>query len=106
MKVHGSAFQAHKCLVSEGSRLPIPHNCPSFWAALIIKCWEHEPSERPTFDQILEILEEFPDRSFDSIASAHEYNSSHINSDGAVGDDVPSMGVKSANNSPFVLASQ
>mmetsp|Transcript_19105 Transcript_19105/g.34762 ORF Transcript_19105/g.34762 Transcript_19105/m.34762 type:complete len:891 (-) Transcript_19105:3049-5721(-) len=35
----------------------IPSTCPEKMKALISQCWQHEPSRRPNFEQILDVLE-------------------------------------------------
>ncbi|XP_074645915.1 mitogen-activated protein kinase kinase kinase 10-like [Tubulanus polymorphus] len=44
--------------------LPIPSTCPAAFARLLDSCWHPEPHERPTFREILEILEEIAVSSF------------------------------------------
>jgi len=38
-------------------RPTIPDTVPESWNALIQLCWQNEPSERPTFERILQILD-------------------------------------------------
>jgi len=55
--------------VKNGMRPPIPSDCPTRYAALVNRCWAQEPSERPTFKDIVflllqikkELRENFPD---------------------------------------------
>lgn len=41
-----------------GKRVQIPPNLPSFVRSLISKCWAHDAEQRPSFEQIYQILEE------------------------------------------------
>jgi len=38
-----------------------PENCSDDFYELMRNCWRFEPSERPTFKEIIEILAEFSD---------------------------------------------
>jgi serine/threonine protein kinase len=40
-----------------GLRPKIPSSCPPFFAELMTKCWDADPSKRPTFAQVIEQLE-------------------------------------------------
>eukprot|EP01117_Protostelium_nocturnum_P008397 TRINITY_DN29_c0_g1_i1.p1 TRINITY_DN29_c0_g1~~TRINITY_DN29_c0_g1_i1.p1 ORF type:complete len:687 (-),score=240.71 TRINITY_DN29_c0_g1_i1:43-2103(-) len=42
--------------VIEGKRLEKPADCPEEIYALMLKCWNENPNERPTFDQIFKEL--------------------------------------------------
>ncbi|CAM6024420.1 unnamed protein product [Sphagnum balticum] len=44
--------QSFKDSVREGKRPRIPHNCPSRLSALIQRCWDGNPHERPNFNHI------------------------------------------------------
>ncbi len=37
-------------------RLPIPSNCPEWYADLIRECWDADPEVRPNFAEILRRL--------------------------------------------------
>ena len=39
--------------------MPCPHNCPEKLYDIALECWKDEPDERPTFDTLQWILEEF-----------------------------------------------
>uniref|UniRef100_A0A672IRZ9 receptor protein-tyrosine kinase n=1 Tax=Salarias fasciatus TaxID=181472 RepID=A0A672IRZ9_SALFA len=43
--------------VEEGYRLPAPMDCPVVLHQLMLDCWERERAERPTFSQILNMLD-------------------------------------------------
>eukprot|EP01114_Cavostelium_apophysatum_P012634 TRINITY_DN2878_c0_g1_i1.p1 TRINITY_DN2878_c0_g1~~TRINITY_DN2878_c0_g1_i1.p1 ORF type:complete len:725 (+),score=176.38 TRINITY_DN2878_c0_g1_i1:247-2421(+) len=43
--------------VTSGKRLPIPDNTPPEIAQLIVSCWENEPSSRPQFKNVVQILQ-------------------------------------------------
>ena len=42
--------------VSEGYRMPIPRGCPGLAAKIMRACWQHEPSNRPSFLLISNLL--------------------------------------------------
>jgi len=42
-----------------GYRLPQPHNCPSSVYQLMLKCWDSNPTTRPTFSAIQNIVKKF-----------------------------------------------
>ncbi|XP_076252748.1 mitogen-activated protein kinase kinase kinase 10-like isoform X1 [Rhynchophorus ferrugineus] len=44
--------------------LPIPSTCPQPWRELMEKCWESDPHNRPTFEQILQDLDHIFNSSF------------------------------------------
>ncbi|CAH1282481.1 unnamed protein product [Diabrotica balteata] len=44
--------------IENGERLPLPPNCPPRLYSLMSQCWSYEPSKRPTFKDIKEILQE------------------------------------------------
>jgi len=44
-------------LVTKGKRPKIPKATPKDWTKLVKKCWEQKPEKRPTFPQILHILD-------------------------------------------------
>ncbi|KAM9789937.1 ephrin type-A receptor 4-A-like [Neosynchiropus ocellatus] len=43
--------------IEEGYRLPAPMDCPLVLHQLMLDCWERERAERPTFSQILNMLD-------------------------------------------------
>ncbi|XP_039999338.1 ephrin type-A receptor 4-like isoform X3 [Xiphias gladius] len=43
--------------IEEGYRLPAPMDCPVVLHQLMLDCWEKERAERPTFGQILNMLD-------------------------------------------------
>uniref|UniRef100_A0A8C9ZET8 receptor protein-tyrosine kinase n=1 Tax=Sander lucioperca TaxID=283035 RepID=A0A8C9ZET8_SANLU len=43
--------------IEEGYRLPAPMDCPVVLHQLMLDCWERERAERPTFSQILNMLD-------------------------------------------------
>lgn len=40
--------------VSNGGRLPKPDNCSKGFYELMLACWRHEPSNRPSFKELLD----------------------------------------------------
>jgi len=49
--------------VIEGKRLPVPKEMPASYAQVMVKCWDGNPEKRPTFDQVVEMLQEAVDAS-------------------------------------------
>lgn len=58
-----SGLEAYEDLATEdilpavcthGHRPPYPPACPSALWALIQHCWQHDPRQRPTFDEVSE----------------------------------------------------
>ncbi|XP_077579960.1 ephrin type-A receptor 4-A-like isoform X2 [Stigmatopora nigra] len=43
--------------IEEGYRLPAPMDCPVVLHQLMLDCWERDRAERPTFSQILNLLD-------------------------------------------------
>ena len=43
--------------VIKGGRMDIPDSCPEAFAELIKRCWAQNPSERPTFQDALLVLD-------------------------------------------------
>ncbi|XP_060940762.1 ephrin type-A receptor 4-A-like [Limanda limanda] len=43
--------------IEEGYRLPAPMDCPVVMHQLMLDCWERDRAERPTFSQILNMLD-------------------------------------------------
>lgn len=39
--------------VKQGKKLPMPSRCPEYMFKLMLQCWEIQPSERPTFAQVI-----------------------------------------------------
>ena len=44
--------------VISGKRLPVPRDMPASYAAIMQACWAHDPARRPTFAQVVEMLQE------------------------------------------------
>ncbi|CAG9764929.1 unnamed protein product [Ceutorhynchus assimilis] len=44
--------------IENGERLPLPESCPPRLYSLMSQCWAYEPSKRPAFREIREILQE------------------------------------------------
>lgn len=42
--------------IENGERLALPPKCPPRLYSLMSQCWTYEPSKRPTFKEIKEIL--------------------------------------------------
>ena len=45
-------------VVIKDHRLPIPQGCPEALESLMQQCWQSEPRNRPTFKQILTLLDQ------------------------------------------------
>ncbi|XP_017567920.1 tyrosine-protein kinase Lyn-like [Pygocentrus nattereri] len=45
--------------VHRGYRMPRPENCPNKLYEIMTSCWKAEPEERPTFDYMQSILEDY-----------------------------------------------
>lgn len=45
-------------LLKQGYRMEQPINCTNEMYALMLNCWKEIPSKRPTFDELVEVLEE------------------------------------------------
>ena len=41
----------------EGLRPPVPADCPEAWVHLMTNCWAHDPQFRPTFQQIINYID-------------------------------------------------
>jgi serine/threonine protein kinase len=61
-------------VVKEALRPPLSKSMPKPYSKLIEKCWSPNPVKRPTFKQILKVLEAF---NSDSVILNHRPNSSH-----------------------------
>ncbi|XP_040283120.1 tyrosine-protein kinase Blk isoform X2 [Bufo bufo] len=46
-------------LLEEGYRMPCPENCTSELYDIMLKCWRETSEERPTFDYLQSVLEDF-----------------------------------------------
>ncbi|XP_070587869.1 mitogen-activated protein kinase kinase kinase 20 isoform X1 [Erythrolamprus reginae] len=44
-------------VVEKNERLTIPSSCPASFAELMLQCWEADPKKRPSFKQIISILD-------------------------------------------------
>ena len=44
--------------LESGERLPLPPGCPARLYALLLQCWAYEPSQRPTFQELKQVLSE------------------------------------------------
>ena len=44
--------------LESGERLPLPPGCPARLYALLLQCWAYEPSKRPTFQELKQVLSE------------------------------------------------
>ncbi|XP_072045011.1 tyrosine-protein kinase receptor Tie-1-like [Amphiura filiformis] len=42
--------------LTEGYRMPKPDNCEQEMYDLMLKCWQENPDDRPSFQEILDIL--------------------------------------------------
>ncbi|XP_053122768.1 mitogen-activated protein kinase kinase kinase 20 isoform X1 [Hemicordylus capensis] len=44
-------------VVEKNERLTIPSSCPESFAELMLQCWEADPKKRPSFKQIISVLD-------------------------------------------------
>lgn len=45
--------------LERGYRMPCPDMCPAELYNIILKCWRNKPEERPTFEYLQSVLEDF-----------------------------------------------
>ncbi|NXH42490.1 BLK kinase, partial [Dicaeum eximium] len=45
--------------LERGYRMPCPESCPGELYSVILKCWRSNPEERPTFEYLQSVLEDF-----------------------------------------------
>ncbi|XP_008491050.1 tyrosine-protein kinase Lck [Calypte anna] len=45
--------------LERGYRMPQPDNCPQELYELMVQCWKEQPEERPTFEYMKSVLEDF-----------------------------------------------
>ncbi|MED6287115.1 hypothetical protein CHARACLAT_013163 [Characodon lateralis] len=45
--------------IQRGYRMPQPENCPSELYDIMMSCWKNKPEDRPTFDYIQSVLDDF-----------------------------------------------
>uniref|UniRef100_A0A8C5ISY1 Tyrosine-protein kinase n=1 Tax=Junco hyemalis TaxID=40217 RepID=A0A8C5ISY1_JUNHY len=45
--------------LERGYRMPCPESCPGELYSIILKCWRSNPEERPTFEYLQSVLEDF-----------------------------------------------
>ncbi|KAM4557042.1 tyrosine-protein kinase Lyn [Fundulus diaphanus] len=45
--------------IQRGYRMPQPENCPSELYEIMMSCWRDKPEDRPTFDYIQSVLDDF-----------------------------------------------
>ncbi|XP_073481237.1 tyrosine-protein kinase Blk [Aquarana catesbeiana] len=46
-------------LLDQGYRMPCPENCTTELYEIMLKCWREKPEERPTFEYLQSVLEDF-----------------------------------------------
>lgn len=44
--------------VENGRRLPVPAGMPQILASVMTACWAHDPAKRPTFEQVVHMLQQ------------------------------------------------
>lgn len=45
--------------LEQGYRMPRPENCPEELYSIMTRCWKNRPEERPTFEYIQSVLDDF-----------------------------------------------
>ncbi|NWZ99676.1 BLK kinase, partial [Nesospiza acunhae] len=45
--------------LERGYRMPCPESCPGELYSIILRCWRSNPEERPTFEYLQSVLEDF-----------------------------------------------
>ena len=53
-----SSKRVMKEVATRGLRPPIPRECPAAFRALLAQCWKELPTDRPTFPDILDQLDQ------------------------------------------------
>lgn len=70
-----AAFSGHQILVAIDSpnyqRLEQPECCPREYYSLMLKCWNHDPSKRPKFTEISQILPDCKPEQVQAAASSN-----------------------------------
>ncbi|XP_038048240.1 tyrosine-protein kinase receptor Tie-1-like [Patiria miniata] len=64
--------------LQEGYRMPKPENCADEIYDLMMKCWQPQPSHRPSFKEITEALENMNDPSHENIYMAPHIYEIHV----------------------------
>ncbi|MFH4981544.1 hypothetical protein AB6A40_008253 [Gnathostoma spinigerum] len=59
-------------------RLECPDACPADIYALMMQCWAHEPEERPTFSDILAVLNDLTPQWLITVSSCHDGVLDHL----------------------------
>ena len=45
--------------LEHGYRMPRPEHCPEELYSIMTRCWKNRPEERPTFEYIQSVLDDF-----------------------------------------------
>ncbi|KAI5069709.1 hypothetical protein GOP47_0016010 [Adiantum capillus-veneris] len=53
-----TAVQAAFAVVNRGRRPDIPQDCPAPLISIMTRCWDANPDERPSFSEVVQLLEE------------------------------------------------
>jgi len=53
-------MQVAMAVLSKQMRPPLPPNCPAPLAQLIQSCWHQDPNKRPSFPEIMKMIEQLP----------------------------------------------
>jgi len=75
-------FQVVLAVGTKGMRPTVPSDCPPVWGTLIVDCWQEKPEVRPSFDLIMERLEQMQSSNHGSVSGS---SSSVIDSNPAGG---------------------
>jgi serine/threonine protein kinase len=65
-----TAVQAAFAVVNRGVRPPIPDTCPSNVADIMSRCWDANPDVRPSFAQVVKMLEQAQDELLTKVGRA------------------------------------
>ncbi len=59
-------------------RLPRPEACPADFYELILRCWAHDPGDRPTFAQLVTLLPDMQPQCLVAISACADLQPDHL----------------------------